>query len=191
MKHIRTSIKGIFLLENEGEPTSLVTSFGENIPDGSICIDIISTNIFKLKDSTWILILDDIKNIDSILSNDTPLNVNGVITDRKVFVWSSPETTGTPIQSPDLPMTNVSNNQYLSYSFKIFDNTGGSIGTILYRRDGSNNLTLEETIFNESILGSNIQTVINISTNSLRLQKGGTQPAFDVVVTYEVTKFLS
>ncbi len=56
MLHIRSSVKGVFLLENNGIPTTITTDLGEPIVSGSLCTDRISSDLYILKDSNWILI---------------------------------------------------------------------------------------------------------------------------------------
>ncbi len=56
MKHIRSSLKGTFLLENNGVPTTTVTDFGEAIISGSLCTDILNGDLYILKGITWVLI---------------------------------------------------------------------------------------------------------------------------------------
>jgi hypothetical protein len=56
MLHIRSSVKGVFLLENEGVPVSLTTDFGENIKQGSLCVDTISNDLYILKGTNWTLV---------------------------------------------------------------------------------------------------------------------------------------
>ncbi len=53
MKHIRSSIKGIFVLEHQGIPTSTITDFGETIEAGSLCIDIDNGELYIFKGINW------------------------------------------------------------------------------------------------------------------------------------------
>jgi len=54
MKHIRSSVKGVFILENVGVPVSQVTDFGETIVVGSLCVDTISGELYIFKGTNWI-----------------------------------------------------------------------------------------------------------------------------------------
>lgn len=53
MKHIRSSVKGIFILEHQGIPTSNITDFGENITTGSLCIDTLNAELYIFKGISW------------------------------------------------------------------------------------------------------------------------------------------
>ena len=53
MQHIRSSIDGIFFLQNNGAPTSTVTLFNEPIKDGSLCVDVNNDELYILRDGTW------------------------------------------------------------------------------------------------------------------------------------------
>lgn len=53
MKHIRSSVKGIFFLEHNGIPTSSTTDFNETISNGSLCVDTINGDLYIYKNSTW------------------------------------------------------------------------------------------------------------------------------------------
>ncbi len=54
MKHIRSSVKGVFLLEHQGEPTTTVTDFGEPIEIGSLCVDTDNGVLYIYKGGIWI-----------------------------------------------------------------------------------------------------------------------------------------
>jgi len=56
MLHIRSSIKGVFLLETNGIPTALTTDLGETIKNGSLCVDTINDDLYILKDGIWVLV---------------------------------------------------------------------------------------------------------------------------------------
>ena len=53
MKHIRSSVKDVFILENSGIPVSTFTDFSEPIPIGSLCIDTLSGDLFIFKGINW------------------------------------------------------------------------------------------------------------------------------------------
>jgi hypothetical protein len=55
MIHIRSSTKNVFLLENNGVPTQLVTDFNEPIISGSLCVDVFNGDLYILKGVTWTL----------------------------------------------------------------------------------------------------------------------------------------
>lgn len=56
MQHIRSSVKGLFFLENAGIPTASITDFGETIPKGSLCVDINNQNLYIFRGGVWQLI---------------------------------------------------------------------------------------------------------------------------------------
>jgi hypothetical protein len=56
MLHIRSSIKGVFILENNGIPSNTTTDLGESIVDGSLCIDRTNQKLYMLTSGTWTLI---------------------------------------------------------------------------------------------------------------------------------------
>lgn len=56
MLHIRSSIKGIFLLENNGIPSTIITDLGEDIVDGSLCVDRTNAELYILKTGSWELV---------------------------------------------------------------------------------------------------------------------------------------
>ena len=56
MLHIRSSKKGVFFLENNGVPVSLLTDFNEPIQNGSLCIDTINQDLYILKTGLWLLV---------------------------------------------------------------------------------------------------------------------------------------
>ena len=53
MKHIRSSIKDVFLLEHNGIPTSSITDFGESIVIGSLCVDTNNGELYVFKGVNW------------------------------------------------------------------------------------------------------------------------------------------
>lgn len=53
MKHIRSSIKGVFVLEHHGIPTTTITDFGEPIETGSLCIDLDNGELYIFKGIHW------------------------------------------------------------------------------------------------------------------------------------------
>ncbi len=53
MKHIRSSIKDVFILEHNGIPTASVTDFGENVKAGSLCIDTVNGELYIFKGVHW------------------------------------------------------------------------------------------------------------------------------------------
>jgi hypothetical protein len=58
MLHIRSSVNGVFILENSGVPSSLTTDFGETIQSGSLCIDNLNDDLYILKGSSWQLVTE-------------------------------------------------------------------------------------------------------------------------------------
>lgn len=53
MKHIRSSIKGVFVLEHHGIPTATITDFGEPIEAGSLCVDLDNGELYIFKGINW------------------------------------------------------------------------------------------------------------------------------------------
>lgn len=53
MKHIRSSNKGVFFLENDGAPITNITDFGEPILVGSLCVDTTDGNLYIFKGVEW------------------------------------------------------------------------------------------------------------------------------------------
>jgi hypothetical protein len=53
MKHIRSSVKGRFVLEHNGIPTSNLTDFSEPIITGSLCIDTLNADLYIFKGIGW------------------------------------------------------------------------------------------------------------------------------------------
>lgn len=53
MKHVRSSIKGVFLLEHQSIPTSSTTDFGEPIEVGSLCVDLDNGELYIFKGINW------------------------------------------------------------------------------------------------------------------------------------------
>lgn len=66
MKHIRSSVKGVFLLENGGVPVSQVTDFGEPIVVGSLCVDTISGELYIFKGVNWFNISGDLSSTSGL-----------------------------------------------------------------------------------------------------------------------------
>lgn len=56
MLHIRNSVKGVFFLENNGVPISLLTDFNEPIINGSLCVDRTNQDLYILKAGLWLKI---------------------------------------------------------------------------------------------------------------------------------------
>lgn len=56
MLHTRSSVNGIFILQNDGVPSSLTTDFGEAIKSGSLCVDNNNDDLYILKGAIWTLI---------------------------------------------------------------------------------------------------------------------------------------
>jgi hypothetical protein len=80
MQHIRSSIKGVFLLQHHGVPLDFVTDFGETIIEGSLCVDIDEGNIYILKNGAWIKVgSDNLVTIDYIRPNPTKTTIGGLI----------------------------------------------------------------------------------------------------------------
>lgn len=76
MKHVRSSVKGIFFLENIGTPVSLTTEYDEPIPNGSVCVDTISGNMYSLKSSIWTLVGTGSGTSDMTYIRNTPTTVS-------------------------------------------------------------------------------------------------------------------
>lgn len=53
MKHIRSSVKGVFLLENNGVPVGGLTDFSEPILNGSLCVDTLNGDVYIYKNLSW------------------------------------------------------------------------------------------------------------------------------------------
>jgi hypothetical protein len=67
MKHIRSSIKGVFVLEHHGIPTATITDFGEPISMGSLCVDLDNGELYIFKGINWY----NISNISGTSGLDT------------------------------------------------------------------------------------------------------------------------
>ncbi len=80
MQHVRSSIKGVFILQHEGVPTSTTTDFDETIIEGSLCVDNLNGNLYILKNSIWIKVGSDIAvTSDYVRAQPTKTSVGGLI----------------------------------------------------------------------------------------------------------------
>ncbi len=77
MIHIRSSIKGVFLLENEGVPVSSTTDFNEPIVRGSLCVDTLVGKLYTFDGTQWNAVGSDI-DISYIRPNPTVISVGGI-----------------------------------------------------------------------------------------------------------------
>jgi hypothetical protein len=80
MKHVRSSIRGVFFLENIGVPVSLLTEYNEPISNGSICVDTITGNLYSLKSNIWTLVGTGSGTSDMtyIRPNPTTISIGGL-----------------------------------------------------------------------------------------------------------------
>lgn len=80
MQHVRSSIKGVFILQHEGVPTSLVTDFNEDVIEGSLCVDNLNGNLYILKSGIWIKVGSDVAVVsDYIRTQPTKTSVGGLV----------------------------------------------------------------------------------------------------------------
>lgn len=75
MKHVRSSVRGVFFLENIGVPVGLTTEYNETITNGSICVDTITGNLYSLKSNVWTLVGTGSGTTDLTYVRSTPTTI--------------------------------------------------------------------------------------------------------------------
>lgn len=143
MKHIRSSVDGIYILEHSTNPSGIsVTDFGETIRHGSLCVDISTDDVYILKNGgDWepisgISIADDSKqylNIENGELSIKALSITNVFTDTNYGTnfneWYSSHyenlnNSSGPIEEGDmLILTDISS------VTEVWLNNGGTSGT--------------------------------------------------------------
>jgi hypothetical protein len=71
MLHVRnSSLGGIFFLENDGVPTSLVSYFDEPIIEGSLCVDRLNGRLYILRNQVWVINGSDTPTSGNIINSN-------------------------------------------------------------------------------------------------------------------------
>lgn len=154
MQHVRSSIKGVFILQHEGVPTLLETDFNEAIIEGSLCVDNLNGNLYILKNDIWIKVGSDIAvTSDYVRAQPTKTSVGGLtagttpnfnsiqaVFDAMLYPFTPPSIS---LSSSSLHEKGLSVNKTMNYNINVND------GLVDTRTIKLNNV-LESTLLNNS-----------------------------------------